>query len=93
MLRSALAAGSALARRPAIWPTAARAAIALVPRRWWARWPPLPLPDAEWMRFRWETAFGAPDRRAEPGELIDWLEWCRESRAAQRYRIAGRRVR
>lgn len=62
----------ALIRRPALWP----AALKLVPPRWWRRWPPLPVPSPEYLRFRMETMYGN-DGRLDPEELIRYLEWCR----------------
>jgi hypothetical protein len=93
VLRSLLAAAPALARYPRLWPAALRAGLALIPTRWWARWPPLPLPDREWALFRWETAYGGSDRTAAPGDLVEWLEWCREARAGRHYRLARHRLR
>ncbi len=63
---------AALARRPDLWPVAAR----FVPRRWWATWPPVPFPRAHYRHFRSETMYG--DERGASGEdLITYLEWCR----------------
>ncbi len=83
----------ALVARPRLWSTAWRVGLGLVPTRWWARWPPLPLPDRDWLAFRLETAFGSPEVVPEPAELVDWLEWCRAARVRDRYRLAGRRLR
>ncbi|HET9076351.1 MAG TPA: hypothetical protein VFN68_05425 [Acidimicrobiales bacterium] len=69
--RAAALAG-ALARRPALW----RPALRLVPPGWWRRWPPLPVPSADYVRFRMETMYGS-DGQLEPDELIRYLEWCR----------------
>jgi hypothetical protein len=49
-MRAALA----LLARPTLWPTAAR----LAPPGWWRRWPPRPLPPAEYVRFRTQTMYG-----------------------------------
>lgn len=77
----------ALVRRPDLWPAAFR----LVPPRWWRRWPPVPWPAADYVRFRLETMYGAggpgaarpgPAGDLDPGELIRYLEWCQ--------RMAGR---
>jgi hypothetical protein len=93
LLRSLLAAAPALARCPRVWSTTLRVGLALVPTRWWARWPPLPLPDRDWLAFRWETAYGSSQHSATPDELIEWLEWCREVRTAAGYRLARHRLR
>lgn len=71
MRQSALA----LIKRPDLWPSAVR----LVPRRWWRRWPPLPVPPADYRRFRTETMYG-PGGRLEARDLVRYLEWCRAMR-------------
>lgn len=81
-----LAAVRAVAGRPGLWPTAARTARRLAPRRWWARFPPLPLPDKEYLEFRMETAYGAADAVPPPEEVVAFLEWCRRQGGAGRYR-------
>ncbi|HUJ66044.1 MAG TPA: hypothetical protein VLX59_10930 [Acidimicrobiales bacterium] len=59
--------------RPWLWPVLIR----LVPRRWWRRWPPLPLPPPEYIRFRTETMYGDPDGLLDGADLIAYLQWCR----------------
>lgn len=72
----------AVATRPDLWSTAARAALSLAPRGWWRRRPFLPLPAPDWMRFRMVTAYGgsaeaaAGELRSE--DLVTWLEWRRD---------------
>ena len=61
-----------LAGRPWLW----RSALALAPDRWWARWPPLPLPPPEYVRFRAETMFGNGGGTLSEHDLLDYLEWC-----------------
>jgi len=63
--------------RPALWITALRQAVRLARRRWWARAPFLPLPDADYLRFRFETQYGSGGR-PDPRDLVAYLEWCRE---------------
>ena len=72
----------AVLRRPALWPTAARAYRSLLPRHWWRSRPHLPLPDTEWLRYRMITAYGGdgvtvPDQHRRSSDLVDWLEWLR----------------
>jgi hypothetical protein len=62
--------------RPHLWWTALRQAHVLARTRWWARAPYLPLPDADYLRFRFETQYG-PGGRPDPRDLVAYLEWCR----------------
>ena len=63
---------AAVLRHPSLWREAAR----LVPPRWWARWPPLPMPPAGYERFRTETMYGSGGK-LEPDDLVAYLKWCR----------------
>jgi len=77
-LKSRLAVVGAVVRRPGLWPTAARQAVRLVPARWWARPPFLPVPDRRYLRFRMVTQYGADGEvRAEPRDVLSYLAWCR----------------
>jgi hypothetical protein len=62
---------------PSLWLTALRQAARLAPRRWWARVPFLPLPDPDYLRFRFETQYGTGGR-PDPHDLVTYLEWCRD---------------
>jgi len=68
-----------LVRRPDLWPSALR----LVPPGWWRRWPPLPVPTADYALFRTETMYGT-DGRLGSDDLIAYLEWCRSMRRSTR---------
>ena len=69
---------SGLARRPWLWPDALVQAVRLAPRGWWRRWPPLPVPDEAWWRFRMETAYGGRgDRVPEPDDVASFVDWSR----------------
>jgi hypothetical protein len=62
--------------RPRLWLIAARQALRIARPRWWKHSPFMPLPDAGYLRFRLETAYGemvAP----KPADLVSYLEWCR----------------
>jgi hypothetical protein len=62
--------------RPSLWWTAVQQAFRLSRARWWTRAPFLPLPDPDYLRFRFETQYG--DRgRPDPHDLVDYLRWCR----------------
>ena len=63
--------------RPSLWLTAVRQALRLARRRWWARAPYLPLPDPDYLRFRFETQYGSGGR-PDPRDLVAYLEWCRD---------------
>ncbi len=73
----ALQNGVALAKRPDLWRTALRLARNHAPDRWWATKPYLPIPDASWMDFRFETAFADTEGRPEPHQFIEYLEWAK----------------
>ncbi|HEX3622370.1 MAG TPA: hypothetical protein VHT97_08655 [Acidimicrobiales bacterium] len=69
-----------MARRPGLWPTAVVQAWRLAVPGWWRRWPPLPLPDPAYLRFRFQTAYGARVTGPEPADVVAYLEWCRRFR-------------
>lgn len=70
-------AGLALLGRPDLWWSAVRVWRDHAPRRWWATKPYLPIPDKEWLDFRYETAFAAPEGRPDPEQFIEYLEWAK----------------
>jgi hypothetical protein len=61
---------------PRLWSTALVQAGRLSRPRWWRRPPFLPIPDADYLRFRFETQYGPDD--PDPGDLVRYLEWCRD---------------
>ena len=72
-----------IAARPWLWATALVQYRRMVGRGWWRRRPYLPVPDAHYVRFRHDTAYGAngrPDRR----DLVRYLTWCRDTERAHR---------
>lgn len=78
--RLVLGAAAVVASHPSLWPTAVRQLIRLAPPRWWRQRPFLPLPDAEYLRFRLETQYGAQsDATAsiDASDLVVYLRWCR----------------
>jgi hypothetical protein len=68
-----------LAKEPRLWPTAAAQAGRLAPPGWWRRAPFLPVPDAEYLRFRLDTQYGATGD-PDPEDLVTYLRWCRDGR-------------
>jgi hypothetical protein len=75
--------------RPGLWSTAVRQWGRMMPRRWWARLPFLPVPDRGYIRFRMETAYGVSEpnaRRAD--DLVAYLRWCRDTERSRRRHAA-----
>jgi len=69
---------SAIARRPCLWPTAARQARKLAPTGWWRKPPFLPVPAKDFVAFRIVTQYGEIGRSPSPEDVVDYLAWCRE---------------
>ena len=80
-LAEAAAIVRAVAVRPDLWVTAGRQLRVMTPPRWWVRWPPLPVPDRAYLRFRLQTAYGSDGIRAPAADVVGYLEWCRRVRA------------
>ncbi|MEQ8716031.1 MAG: hypothetical protein RIE08_00320 [Acidimicrobiales bacterium] len=74
-MRTAVA---AIATRRDLWVTALAVGWRLRRRRWWIRFPFLPVPDSGYLRLRALTAYGDPDAPPVPADVIAWLEWCRD---------------
>jgi hypothetical protein len=76
-----LRAAAAVGRHPTLWVTGLRQALVLAAPGWWHRRPFLPLPSADYLRFRLQTAYGgAGDRPPDPRDLLIYLHWCRDTR-------------
>ena len=75
----------AIAARPRLWWVAVRQLVRVARPRWWRRAPFLPLPDAGYLRFRMETAYG-DTRVPRPADLVAYLEWC-DTRPGPRSRM------
>ena len=69
------AAAVAVALRPALWGVAVRQALRMAVPGWWRRWPPVPRPDPDYLRFRFQTAFG--EGGPAPADVVAYLKWCR----------------
>ena len=74
----------AVVMHPSLWSAAVGQLFVLARPGWWRRWPPLPEPDPEYVRFRLLTAYGDPSRQPEPRDVIAYLKWCRRMRAVAR---------
>ena len=69
----------AVASHPSLWPTALRQLARMTPPRWWTRRPFLPVPDADYLRFRLETQYGLATESADvmsPEDVVVYLRWC-----------------
>ena len=75
-----LAATAAVARRPDLWPAAIHQVRVLARPGWWRRWPPVPIPDPAYLRFRLQVAYGDDSGALDANDLVDYLEWCRQMR-------------
>jgi hypothetical protein len=71
-----------VAVRPWLWSIAVVQVFVLAQPGWWRRFPPLPVPDPAYLRFRLQTAYGDADRDPEPADVVTYLQWCRAYRAA-----------
>ncbi len=69
----------AVARHPTLWATALGTAGALAPRRWWAHWPFLPIPDPDVVAWRVTTAYGHGEMALVPEDLVLYLRWRRKA--------------
>jgi hypothetical protein len=76
-VRWVASAALALARHPELWAAAVRQIGVLSVAGWWRRAPFLPLPDAAYLRFRFQTMYGDPDHAPDPEDVITYLRWCR----------------
>lgn len=73
-------------RRPWLWPALVSAAWAFRPKAWYRKPPFLPLPSAEYMRWRLETAYGEPDAAPPADEIERFVTWSAEMRRRMRPR-------
>ena len=69
----------AVIRRPRLWWVAVRQCVRCRPRHWWRRPPYLPVPTAEYLRFRHHVNHGTTDVPIQPHDVIAYLQWCREA--------------
>lgn len=74
----------AVLSRPRLWGSALGVVRRFAAPGWWRRAPRLPLPAVALWRFRMVTAYGDPEARPTPADVVDYLEWCHEVTAARR---------
>jgi len=67
-------------RRPGLLPHALGAAWAFRARGWYRRFPFLPLPPREYVRWRLETAYGDPEAVPPAEDLARYLRWASSMR-------------
>lgn len=79
-LRWWLQLGRALAVRPRLWGTAVTVLLRTAEPGWWRRPPFLPVPNAEYLRFRMETQYGGDGTAVPlPRDVVTYLAWCRRT--------------
>jgi hypothetical protein len=76
-VREVLRVATAVARHPSLWPVALRQIRRTAPGGWWRRAPFLPLPAADYLSFRLVTQYGDERHPIDPGDVLDYLLWCR----------------
>jgi len=81
-IRTAGHVAAALLRRPTLWPTAMRQVRALTPNGWWRRRPFLPVPSGEYLALRAVTQYGDARHTPDVEDVVAYLEWARQWRAA-----------
>lgn len=72
---NALAVLMAILARPRLWWTAIVVARRMVPTRWWARAPFLPVPSRSYVRFRKEAYYGDSQAPFLPADVLKYLMW------------------
>jgi len=70
----------AVAKSPPLWVTAVRQVARLAPPGWWRQWPPLPLPDHDYLRFRLQTMYGGEGRSPDAQDVLAYLSWCKREK-------------
>ncbi len=68
----------AVVRHPRLWPTAVRVVRRTTTPGWWRRRPFLPVPDRDYLRFRMVTQYGDAEHPPDPGDVLNYLAWCRD---------------
>jgi len=64
--------------RPHLWFSAVATVVGMVPRKWWARPPFIPVPSRDVLRWRVTTAYGHPDMVLVPDDVLSYLRWRRQ---------------
>ena len=61
--------------RPRYWIVACRVSYRMVPNRWWARRPYLPIPSNDFLKFRLETQYGGSAPTPNLADVLQYLRW------------------
>lgn len=62
-------------RRPSLAMDLVRVAWRFRNRRWYRRFPFVPLPDREYVRWRMDTAYGSPDAIPPAEDIERYVRW------------------
>jgi len=73
-------------RRPSIWRSLLGLAWASRREGWWKRPPFLPLPPADYLAWRSETAWGDPEGTGSDAQMAGYLHWAARMRRLHRKR-------
>lgn len=74
-LKLAFALAGRSVRRPTLALDLVRVGWRFRNRRWYRRFPFLPLPDGEYVRWRMETAYGSPDVIPPADDVERYARW------------------
>ena len=77
-LSAAARVAAAVAMHPSVWLVALRQWRRTTPIGWWRRAPFLPVPGADYIRFRLVTQYGSVDHRIEAEDVLNYLTWCKQ---------------
>ena len=69
---------AAIAKRPGLWGTAVRQARATAAPGWFRHAPFLPVPSADYLKFRLITQYGDAGHRPVADDVVKYLSWCKE---------------
>lgn len=64
--------------RPHYWLIALSVGIRMIPQRWWAHWPYVPIPRKAYLKFRLETQYGGHSPQANLPDVLRYLRWVRD---------------
>ena len=73
--RLALVLGGRSILHPSLGVDLVRVAWRFRNRRWYRRFPFLPLPDREYVRWRMDTAYGSPDAIPPADDIARFARW------------------